>query len=222
MERSTAYILWLSSLNGKQMQKQELEFSPSYIEIDNKKISRINSIAVVANKNQKEQYASLTLDDGSAQIRVKTWQDDTKIISNVSIGDTVLVIGKIKEYNEELYLAPEVVRQQDYTSLLLRQFQLLKQNGKPELIPLNNESTDFEEQPNTQPLLKEERVQSSSESNRQKIISSLSSLDTESGALISEVIKSSGIQEEQANNILNELLQEGEIFKISNDRIKIT
>lgn len=217
MERSTAFILWLSACDNKQITKPQSEFAPNYIEIENKKISRINTIAIITQKHQKDNFASITLDDGSAQIRAKAWNDDIKIMNDIKIGDIVLVIGKLKEYNDELYISPEIIKQQSYHSLLLRQLSLFKEQGKP-LKMIEQESPDFLNQDNFQ--LKEEKIYS--ESRRQKILGIIASIDTEIGASINQVIASSGFDEQEASNIINELLQEGEIFKISNDRIKIT
>lgn len=224
IERQTAYKIWLSSLNNKSMTKQEGEFSPSYIQLNDKKITRINIIAAVIQKNQKEDgsFSSITLDDGSAQIRAKVWKEGIKILHDINIGNYALVFGKIREYNDELYIMPEIVKKQDNNSFLIRQHELFKEYGKPELIL---SSVFHEKTSNEQPgivKVSEEKVQDSSESKRQKILNIISSLDTEIGANVTEVINKSSIPESEAEKIINDLLQEGEIFKISNDRIKVT
>ena len=220
MERSTAYILWLSALNNKEFIKQQAEFTPNYLLLESRKISRINTIATITQKNQKEDssFASITLDDGSAQIRAKAWHEDTKILEDIKLGDVALVIGKLKEYNDELYIAPEIVNKQHPNLLYLRQLNLLQEQGSPQQV--QQDLADFD--PLDASQVKEEKVSSFTESKRQKLMNAISHLDTELGASLTEVIQASGLEEQEAQAILKELLQEGEIFKISQDRIKIT
>ncbi|HLC58005.1 MAG TPA: OB-fold nucleic acid binding domain-containing protein [Candidatus Nanoarchaeia archaeon] len=220
MERSTAYILWLSALNNKEFIKQQAEFTPNYLLLESRKISRINTIATITQKNQKEDssFASITLDDGSAQIRAKAWHEDTKILEDIKLGDVALVIGKLKEYNDELYIAPEIVNKQHPNLLYLRQLNLLQEQGSPQQV--QQDLADFD--PLDASQVKEEKVSSFTESKRQKLMNAISHLDTELGASLTEVIQASGLEEQEAQAILKELLQEGEIFKISPDRIKIT
>lgn len=225
MERSTAFILWLSELNNKEFIKQQAEFTPNYLECNGKKISRINTIATITQKNQKEDssFTSITLDDGSAQIRAKAWKEDTKILNPSKPGDVVLVIGKLKEYNEELYITPEIVKPQSPNTLFLRQLTLLSEQGKPINIQQDLAEPEFDQSQGSQEFsLKEEKISQSTESKRQKLMDLISQLDTDIGASLNEIISSSGLNEQEANDILKELLQEGEIFKISQDRIKIT
>ena len=221
MERQTAFILWAAELNNKPFVKQESEFSPSYIDFGNKKVSRINIIAVVTQKTQKDNFASITLDDGSAQIRAKTWNDDVKKLEPIKIGDVILLIGKLREYNDELYIVPEIIRQQSYNMFLLRQLSILNESGKPTNVE-EPEIEGFETQAYQENYNKPREEKIYSESKRQKILDMISSLDTETGANINHVVSSSGLPEDEAGSIIDELLQEGEIFKISQDRIKIT
>lgn len=226
IERQTAYKLWLSDLHNRSMIKQEGEFMPSYIEVRNKKINRINVIATIVQKNQKEDstFASITLDDGSAQIRAKVWQDTIQFLQSVYQGDCVLVIGKLREYNDELYITPEIVRKQDPNWLYIRQHELLKEYGKPSSIDSTYQfpQQSFQQEPTAQSFVQEEMIQNTSESNRQKLFNVITRLDSEEGASITEVITQSGLQEQEAEQLLTTLLQEGEIFKMSNDKIKIT
>ncbi len=221
MERQTAFILWAAELNNKPFVKQESEFSPSYIDFGSRKVSRINMVAVVTQKTQKDSFASITLDDSSAQIRAKTWNDDVKKLEPIKLGDVILVIGKLREYNDELYIVPEIIRQQSYNTFLLRQLSILKESGKPIYVE-EPEIEGFESQGYQESYNKPREEKVYSESKRQKLIDMISSLDTETGANINQVVSSSGLPEDEASNIINELLQEGEIFKISQDRIKIT
>jgi hypothetical protein len=103
------------------------------IEIDGKEIVRVNLIANVIDKFIQEgekKFASLTLDDASGQIKVKLFGDDVKKIESFNQGDTVLVIGLIRSWNNEIYLTPEIIKKKDPSFLLVRKLEVEAQMPK--------------------------------------------------------------------------------------------
>ena len=147
-QRQTAFRVWISDLNNENFIKQEGEFVPNYIKVENKNVSRVNLIGSVVNKyeNQDSSYNSLLLDDGSAQIRVKTWREDTILLQNFEIGDIILVIGKVKEYNNEIYVLPEIVKKLNVNWQLVRRLKLIKEYGKPKQQDLIHEIKEQEKE----------------------------------------------------------------------------
>ena len=221
--RASTHKLWIASLHNQSLQKEQAEFSPAYVQLHNKKISRINIIANITQtyRNEASTYAALTLDDSSAQIRVKAWNEDIKKLGSIQPGDCILVIGKIREYNNEIYLTPEIIRKQHPDWFLARQYELLQLHGKPPTVKEDLADIDLAAQPAIQAT--EEKIQQpQSESKRQQLMLAISTLDQELGASITEVILASSLPESEAQAILKELLQEGEIFKLTADRVKIT
>ena len=144
--RLTAFKCWISHLVNGNYIKQNREFEPNYIEINSKtktkRISRVNLIANVVMKFESENkdYKFITLDDGSASIRVKAWGLDIPLVDEINIGDIVLLIGKIRSYNNEIYLTPEIVKKIDINWELARKLELIKEYGKPEIT-----TTDIQE-----------------------------------------------------------------------------
>src|SRR3989344_2422484 len=66
------------------------------VELGNKKIVRINIIANVVDKyesNTEARFASITIDDGSGQIKARVFGDDLMKFSSVTQVDTILIIG---------------------------------------------------------------------------------------------------------------------------------
>jgi RPA family protein len=60
----------------------------------------------------KKRFESITVDDGTDTIGVKVWGDeDASILEGVKESILALVIGKVRQYNEEVYLIPEIVRE---------------------------------------------------------------------------------------------------------------
>ena len=116
-------------LTGKQVLDEE-RFR--YLEIDNKQIYRINLIANVIDKYIQEgekTFGSLTMDDASGQIRVKAFGEDVKQFEAFSQGDTLMVIGLLRSWNNELYILPEIMKKKVPQYLLVRKLEL--ENAKP-------------------------------------------------------------------------------------------
>ena len=60
----------------------------------------------------KKRFESITLDDGTDTIRVKVWGDeDAAVLEGVKENILALVIGKIRKYEDEAYIIPEIVRE---------------------------------------------------------------------------------------------------------------
>jgi len=103
-------------------------FNPNYIEIDGERISRVRVLATVIDKFLSEDgnYGTITLDDSTDTIRAKAFQD-LRVIEPIEKGDVVEVVGKIREYNEERYLQPEIiVKVTDPNFEVLRKLELKK------------------------------------------------------------------------------------------------
>lgn len=138
--RQTAFKCYISHIVNGNYVKKEGEFEPNYIEINSKnkakKISRVNIVANVVQKFESENkdYKFIVLDDGTASIRVKAWGLDINLFDDINIADIVLLMGKVKIYNNEIYLTPEIVKKVDINWELLRKLELLKEYGKPEII----------------------------------------------------------------------------------------
>ncbi|MBS3066797.1 hypothetical protein J4205_03150 [Candidatus Pacearchaeota archaeon] len=100
----------------------------SFIELGDKKISRVNVIANVVDRysSVEKSYISLTVDDASGQIRIKIFGDDVNKFSDISQGDTVLIMGLIRVYNDELYITPEIIKKKDPKYLLVRKLEFDK------------------------------------------------------------------------------------------------
>ena len=103
-----------------------------FLELEDKRIIRVNIIANIVEKYQSEgekKYASITIDDASGQIRLKTFGEDTAKLENFSQGDTILVIGVLRSYNGEIYILPEIVKAADPRYLLVRKLEIEKSLG---------------------------------------------------------------------------------------------
>ena len=104
----------------------------SYLELGNKKIIRVNLVGNIVDKYESEggegraKYTFQTLDDGSGQIKLKSFSDDAEKFKTFRQGQTVLVIGTLRHFNNETYVAPEIIRELDPKYLLVRKLEIEK------------------------------------------------------------------------------------------------
>lgn len=101
-----------------------------YLDLNGKNVVRVNILANCIDKfiqDGEKKYASLTIDDASGQIRIKAFGDDIEMLKKINQGDTLQIIGNVREWNAEIYLLPEVVKSVDPRWLLVRKLEIQKQ-----------------------------------------------------------------------------------------------
>jgi len=143
-KRETAYKLRVGDLlRGNQIFDQSQSKSGTlenvnprllHIELGNKKLVRVNIIANVIDKFESQgetKFATITLDDGSGQIRARFFGEDVKKFQDLVQGDTLLIIGFLRSFNQELYILPEIVRKFDPKYLLVRKLEIEKETPTP-------------------------------------------------------------------------------------------
>lgn len=105
----------------------------SFLELGNRKIVRVNIIGNIVDKydsQSEKRYLFLTLDDGSGQIKLKIFGEDVDKFSNVRQGQTVVVIGNLRYFNNEIYIGPEIIKEQDPRYLMIRKLEIEKDKNK--------------------------------------------------------------------------------------------
>ncbi len=88
--------------------------------IPSDRVIRVRLIGTVVSKSffegstNKKPFCYLDVEDLTGVIRVKAWDELAQTISDkINIGDTVLVIGKVKQSNESIFISAEIMRQLD-------------------------------------------------------------------------------------------------------------
>ncbi len=105
-----------------------------HVELGDRKIIRLNVIANVIEKFESQgdtKFATITLDDGSGQLKARVFGEDLHKFQGIVEGDTILLIGLSRSFNQELYILPEVVRKQDPKYLLIRKLEIDKSSPNP-------------------------------------------------------------------------------------------
>ncbi len=188
-KRYTAYKLKIGEVtNGKIiLDADRLKF----LEIENKQVLRVNVVANIIDKfvqNEEKKFASMTIDDASGQIRLKTFGDEISKFDNFNQGDTVMVIGIVRQWNNELYITPEIIKKKVPAYLLLRKFEIEKERPKPldkaELNEIKNQMLN---------LIKRE--------------------ESNGGISIDSIVKELSSSSEIINKEIKKLLEEGLIYE---------
>ncbi len=231
-KRQTALKLRIADLNrGEVISNEKMNF----VEIDGKHAGRVNVIANVIDKfvnDSEKKYAALTIDDASSQIRVKSFGDDISKIKNIEIGDTVVVIGALRFFNNEIYILPEIIRKTEPEWLLVRKLEIEKNSvGKQESVKSDDRLS--RQLKNIKPTREQEQMINSIAFNKkvdvteekielpakEKILDMLKKSDD--GVDVETIIMSTNLPVEEINNIIAEMLENAEIYEPKPGRIRI-
>ncbi len=214
-KREVSQKAWIVDLiNGQFTAAQG--WTPGFVEAGGKKITRANILATVVGKFTSEDgnYAAITIDDGTETIRSKGFGPDAIKFANTRIGSLVCFIGKIKEYNGERYLKPEIVRAiTDPNWLAVHKLEL----SEPATAPPAPEET----KPAVSEQVAESAIKEEDLNVQAKMLGLIRSADTGQGADMDSVIQSSQIEAEEAKNIIIGLLKAGEVYEPRKGQLKV-
>lgn len=196
-KRNVAYKVRISDLMNAKKVSSEGRFL--YLELSDKKIVRINLLANCIDKfvNEGEKkFGSLTVDDASGQIRIKVFGDDLVMFSNISQGDTLQIIGNVREWNDELYILPEVLKKVDPRWLLVRKLEIqkMKKNSPQD----ENKGLEF----------------------RSILLNKIKDAEIDGGIDIDNIIMNSDISADKVNSEIKGLLEEGLIYEPRPGRLR--
>lgn len=166
----------------------------SFLELGDKKIVRVNVIGNIIEKFDSEgekRFSVLTLDDGSGQLKLRVFADDVEKFKNIVQGQTVLVIGLLRSFNNEIYLNPEIMREQDTKYLLVRKLETDKNKIQVE------------------PIARDQII-----AVKDKILGAIKSAEEEGGIEVEKIILSlKDISPVIINQEIQKFLEEGIVFE---------
>ncbi|NPE26954.1 hypothetical protein HNV12_03045 [Methanococcoides sp. SA1] len=131
-KRNVAYKLRIGDILKGVPMMDEGKFL--FLELGDKKVVRVNLLANCVDKFVQEgekQFGSLTVDDASGQLKLKVFGEDVAKVADIMQGDTLQIIGNVREWNGELYMIPEVCKKVDARWLLVRKLEIEK--GRKEM-----------------------------------------------------------------------------------------
>ena len=205
LQRQTAKKVRIVDLvSGEWVKKDGME--PSYvITPSNDSISRARISGTVVSKfiSEDGNFASVTVDDSTATIQAKLWRE-TKTLSEINVGDLVNLIGKVREYEGDIYIVPEIVRRITPDQESLSRLEVLARLKRAREVPK-------EEAPPAPGKIDQDQL-------RRKVISVIEK--SKDGIKYSELLGKLGVPEESLEDIINELLGEGICYEPTPGKIK--
>ncbi len=211
-ERMTAKKVKISDLmNGKWVKKEGME--PSFIVTSyGEQVSRARILGTVVAKFLSEDgnFGSITLDDSTDTIRAKTFKT-VKPLEGAEIGDLVDAIGKVREYNAEIYFIPEIIyKVQDPNLEILRRLEIARKLAEwkkdPQAQKSNAEKTEPQEEGFDKEALRKEIL---------KIIEAIPD-----GVGYSDILGKVKAPEPAIESVINELLSEGICYEPTPGKMK--
>ena len=162
-----------------------------FLEIGEKKVARVNIIANITDKFVQEgekKYATLTIDDATGQLRIKSFGDEIVKLAPFTQGDTVQVIGLLRTWNNELYLTPEIIVKKDPSYLLVRKLEV--ESTKPKVLD-----------------------KSESQNMRDNMLNLIKQHDEKGGIDLEAMKTALNVNMETINQEIKKLLEEGMIYE---------
>jgi RPA family protein len=192
------------------------EDGPNYIRVRGMNASRVNIMAIVISAENDANIKTILIDDGSGKIPLRIF-DSISVLDDIQPGDPITVIGWIREYNNERYITPEIIKKLDNPKWLeVRKKEIEK--VIPENSPIDEEIIEIESLAIDEiPEETIEEVENISKSD--KIYELIKKIDEGDGAIIEDIIAQS--EEPDAEKIINTLMKEGDIFEIRPGRFKV-
>ncbi len=182
------------------------EWKDKFLELKTgEQVSRCRVLGTIVTKFLSDEgtFANITLDDSTDTIRAKTW-DDMKLIEKTSIGDIVDLIGKVRIYNGEIYIVPEIIKKVDDPNFeMLRKLELIKKYGS-----YKKEKTEN----------KMEEIKTDKVDLRKEIIKMIE--ESKEGISYIEILEKTKAPQAEAENVINDLLGGGLCYESSPGVIK--
>ena len=223
-------------VTGKFVKKEG--FESSYVLTNmGRRISRARVVGLIVDKfiSPDERYATLTLDDSTDTIRCKAFVN-IKIFDGYKKGDMIESFGKVREYNEEIYIMSEIIKDIDPNFETLRKLELEKivreQKEKIKKVrqiqkqtsDLNEMKTllgkkmaydDLESIIEAEVMMEEATEEKTITTNeiKNQILKLIEQIDMGDGADYQEIIKKSKFSENEVDFAIQDLLESGVCYE---------
>lgn len=209
-KRQIAYKCSISELN-KGVFIKKTGWDSSFVMTNYGDFSRVNLIAVVVGKDEKY----FTMEDGTGKINGRFFENAEQELEKIDIGDLILIIGRPREFNNEIYITPEIIKKIHNKAWIMyrrKELLLFKQIRNVE----EYRSSVQTKSKNIEPELVES---SNTLSSKEKIAKTITNLDNGDGAEIDSVIKLSKVG--NAEDLISDMIMKGEIFEAKAGKLKL-
>jgi RPA family protein len=244
MKRLTAKKASIGEIvNGKFIKKSG--FESSYVLTNlGRRLSRARTLGLIVDKfiSADEKYATVTLDDSTETIRCKVFVN-TKLFDGFGTGDLVDIFGKIREYNGEIYIMPEIITKVEPNFETLRILELEKifreqrekikkirdlQKQTSDVVEIKTAIKNLMSLEDVEGILEaQEVIENSAEEKtvsagdiKNKILKLIENLDKGEGADYQDILIKSGSAEKDIDFAIQDLLESGICYEPKPGKIK--
>ena len=206
-QRQIAHKVRISEILKGEYVKED-GWIPNYLILSGGNVSRINIMGIIIAKIDNNGNVEVLIDDKTGKISVRTF-DNSNIFENIVIGDVVLIIGRPREYNNEKYIVPEIIKKIKKSWFELRLVELDILNKKQ----IKRFGGMVEEKKvNEEGIIKEVIKR---KINSDDVLNLIKRWDNGNGADYVQLVEKVG-----GEKIIRRLLMEGEIFEVTPGKLK--
>jgi len=242
-KRQTAKLVDFKQLNsGKYFQREG--FEPNFLLLpEGRRISRARAVGTVVDTfiNDDETYGSLTIDDGNDTTQIKFFSE-LELMEDFETGAVIEVVGKVREYQGQIYLDGEVLREVEPEKELLHQLRMAKRKEEWDQIretvkqleesgksheDIENEMAGKLNENEVDALLQSFNANFSSaeseedmENIEREVLDAVQELDEGEGADYSDILDMIDEPEDVLEDTVNSLLSEGTCYEPKPGKIK--
>jgi hypothetical protein len=177
------------------------------------KVSRVNLLGLVMQKfiSDDRRYGFLVIDDSSETIRIRCFEPEIELIKKFEVGDLICVIGRVRKFEEEIYIFPEIVRKvEDPNWWIVRKLEIAR------LRTLGKRLAELRKEKGLE--VAEEMVE---EEPKQRVLQLIRELDKGEGVELDLIDQKLGIGRGACQGLLAELLAGGEIYEPKPGRYRV-
>lgn len=199
-------------------------------------VTRVRIMGTVIDKfvRDDQNYATLRVDDGSETVSLRGWQEGVKALDKFKVGDTVDAIGRVREFNGEIYIIPELlIPVDDINWELVRELEIIAArrealaNGvRPQVdrlgprrldMPLSqvgDEEAPYEEGEEPLPIVPDDV--------KKKVVIAIEKLDTGSGVEPMSLARELNMGLAQVTDALRVMFVDGDVFEPTHGKFRLT
>jgi RPA family protein len=234
--RSTAFKLKIEDLVRGQYVRSPEGTEPSHLLTPwGQHTTRARVLGTIVDKFVRDDqgYAILRLDDGSETISLRAWREGVPELASFEVGDLIDVMGRVREFEGEVYLVPELIlRVEDPNWELVRELEILRarkralaQGIRPQPkreAKLEPRQLQIELPPTTpgaEPTVETiEEVQAPPlpevpDETKRRVVLAIEKLDKGEGAAPTDIAAELDLRQAETEDALRVLLVDGDIFE---------
>lgn len=199
---------------------------PSYLLTPwGEQVTRVRVMGTVVNKfiREDQNYATLRIDDGSETVSLRAWQEAAREFDKFNLGDIIDVIGRVREFNGEIYLTPElIINVKDPNWELVRELEIITLRReaiaagvRPKFIKSVTKESNITTARDVAEVAEaeEEPLPVVPDEFKKKVAIAIEKLDTGSGVEPIKIANELNLSLSQVNDALRVMFVEGDVFE---------